>query len=190
MKALFKITLIPCVALISLTILLTDCNIVPISNLRTLEITYFGRDTFQVKSGSAAGTYLVQDKVISENVDAFLKKAGIDKKSIATAKLDSAIVTIPQNSNLSFDDLEEGTFTVKGLSKITGSLDGATFLFPTVTGKTARLLPTPKDTYDVRQLIANASKLSLGASLKTKRATPYSNIYVQYSFTIGYQALQ
>ena len=190
MKAPIKNTLIPGIVLFSLAFLLTDCNIVPISNLRTLEITYFGRDTFQVKAGSAAGMYFVQDKVISDNVDAFLKKAGIDKKSIATAKLDSAIVTIPQNVNLSFDDLEEGAFTVTGLSKISGNLDGFTFLFPTTTGKTARLFPSPKSTYDVRQLIANASKLSCGASLKTKRATPYSNIYVQYSFTIGYQALQ
>lgn len=190
MKAPLKNFAILSILLIFTSLLFTECNIVPISKLRTLEITYFGKDTFQVKAGSAAGMYFVQDKVISENVDAFLKKAGIDKKSIATAKLDSAIVTIPQNVNLSFDDLEEGTFTVNGLSKISGSVDGVTFLFPATTGKVARLFPSPKETYDVRQIITNASKLSTRASLKTKRATPYSNIYVQYSFTIGYQALQ
>lgn len=189
MKTPLKL-LAPFMGLISLIILFTECNIVPISDLRTVEVTYFGKDTFQVKAGQAAGTYFVQDKVISQNMDAFLKKAGIDKKSIATARLDSTTITIPRNVDLVFEDLEEGLFTLEGLSKISGNVDKVTIAWPGSKGKSTKLIPQRKDMYDVRNLIMNASKLSCGASLKTKRATPYSDIYVQYSITIGYQVVQ
>ena len=85
MKTPFKsitasITLLSC-----LLFLFSDCNIVPVSNLQTLEATYIGRDTFVVKAGSAAGMYSVEDKVIAKNFDELLD---IKYGKIGTGKRD------------------------------------------------------------------------------------------------------
>ncbi len=190
MKTPFK-SITASIALLScLLFLFSDCNIVPVSNLQTLEATYIGRDTFVVKAGSAAGMYSVEDKVIAKNFDEFLKKRGINKQKIATVKLDSAILTIPDGSALDFDDLEEGVFTVEGLNSLGANIDKLIFTFPSFSGKTVRLAPSLKETYDVRRLLVTSTVVKCGASLKTKRATPRSNMYIKFSFTIGYQVVQ
>jgi hypothetical protein len=190
MKTPFK-SITASIALLScLLFLFTDCNIVPVSNLVTLEATYNFRDTFVARVGNAAGTYTVDDKVIAKNFDEFLKKQGIDKQKISTVRVDSVILTIPEKSNLDFNDLEEGVFFVEGLNSLGANVDKLIFTFPTFAGKVVRLSPSFKETYDVRKLLVTSSVVKCGATLKTKRATPRSEIYGHFRFTIGYQVVQ
>lgn len=177
-------------ALTALLIIFSDCNIIPLNDLKTVEVTYIGRDTFQVKAGSAADTFSVENKVIAKNLDDFLKKAGIKKEDIATVKLDSAIVTIPQENDLTFDALDEGSLSISGFSALGSPLEKVIVFFPKRKDKVARLVPTIKQTLDVRKLIVNAKSLTLNASLITNRPTPRSDMYLKYSFTIGYQILE
>lgn len=176
--------------LASTLVIFSNCDIVPVSNLNTLQITYTGRDTFDVKSGSAAGTYSVNNQVIMKNLDDFLKKAGVRKQDIATVRLDSAVLTIPQNNTLMFDALEEGSLSIIGFNSLGSSLDKVVLTVPKRTGKETRLIPTIKETFDVRKLVVGSKLLTLEASLKTNRATPASQMYLRYWFTIGYQILQ
>ncbi len=190
MKTPFKSLAAGITFLAGMLFLFSDCNIVPISNLKTVEITYQGRDTFTVKAGSAAGIYSVENQVIVKNIEEFLKKNGISKKDVATVKLDSARVTIPAASNLDFDALEEGVLNINGLSALGSNVEKIILTFPKISGKTALLVSPVKDTYDVRKLITGANLIVMDAKLKTNRATPRSDMYLRYSFTIGYQVAQ
>lgn len=180
-------------ALTALLIIFSDCNIIPVNNLKTVEVTYIGRDTFQVKAGSKADTFSVQNKVIAKNLDDFLKKAGIKREDIATVRLDSAIATIPQENDLTFDALDEGSLSISGFSALGSPLEKVIVYFPNSLkkkSKVARLVPSVKLAFDVRNLIVKAKSLTLNASLITNRPTPRSDMYLKYSFTIGYQIIE
>lgn len=175
----------------ALLLIFSDCNIVPVSNLKTVEVTYIGRDTFQIKAGSAPNTYYVENKVIAKNLDDFLKKAGVLKEYISSVKIDSAIATLPQGNDLTFEALDTGILIISGLNAIGASVQEIRLEFPdTIKGKVGRIVPKLQETFNVKNLIKDGKLLTLRASLKTNKPTPRSDIYLKYSFTIGYEFIQ
>ena len=168
---------------VGLITIFSNCE--PVKNILLLDVTYHGHDTMSFKAGSAAGTYSYSEKTIKNNIDSFMKRRGIDKSKIVNIRHDSTIITIPSNSTLDFSALDEGIFTMKGLTAATnGAVDSVSVKFPKSSGKVLKLVePVIRD---VRGLFLNFNNFQYAASLKTNRSTPATEIDVKFSFTISY----
>ncbi len=160
-------------------------NCEPITNVLLLDVTYHGHDTISFKAGPTAGTYSYSQKTIKNNIDSFLKRRGIDRSKIVNIRHDSTTITIPSNSTLDFKDLDEGLFSIKGLTAATnGAVDSISVKFPKSSGKVLKL--TEPVARDARGFFLNFDNFQYGATLKTNKPTPATNIDVKFSFTISY----
>jgi hypothetical protein len=115
MKVYFQTSYSRAMLLLGFVCLFGSCN--PLKDLKTVEVTFEGEDSFVVKEGSAAGNYAIKQKSINNNLNAFLRKNNIDMSDIVYADFVDASFTIPEESKLTFDKLDEGTFELEGLNQ-------------------------------------------------------------------------
>lgn len=172
------------------TIILGGCNILPVSPPTQFKTTFQGLGIFHVTDRSEAGSYHIKDETLAHALDSFLQTINVTKGKIVTAHLDSLEFIIPDTSKVDFSSYYDCKLVLRGCLRdsISGVNDSISIIFPDTIGKVNKLKPIvgkADKTYDVTQILKCLNSSCI-AYYRTRKATPYTKIYMRYSFELSF----
>lgn len=169
-------------------LLVSNCNLLPVSTHTSFKTTFQGVSYFRVNARPTAGLYTIADQSLAFSLDTFLNKISVKRGTIVTARLDSLEFIIPDTASADFTDFIDASLVLKTVPTNLGVVDSVSIVFPNVTGKVTKLIPVrglSDGKYDVTRIL-NAPNLSCIAYFRTRRATPFTRIIFKYHFELTF----